>query len=223
VQASPLTSHGLGPSRPSAEKRTNHKDDIANEKLIPTIFPDYILPLASVINRDSVPREFEYTMVTVYLPKGIRVVRAEKDKFTALKFNDFNRRDRKIYGMLSPYKYLTRTMGKNSNIIPQSWTMNLAQSTLLNVMKIPHFGRHQKVNACVKMLLSCYHGGYLWIDHFIIVDPMLIHRTIGLSMQGPDPHEFYLGKAADRALAQKIKDTYGDVEKGTRGYKVYSI
>jgi hypothetical protein len=27
----------------------------------------------------------------------------------------------------------------------------------------------------------------------------------------------------DRALAQRIKDTYGDVEKGTRGYKVASI
>jgi hypothetical protein len=42
-------------------------------------------------------------------------------------------------------------------------------------------------------------------------------------MQGPDLQEFYPGKAADRELAQKIKDTYGDVEKGTRGYKVASI
>jgi hypothetical protein len=42
-------------------------------------------------------------------------------------------------------------------------------------------------------------------------------------MQGPDPYDFYLGKTADRALTQKIKETYGDVEKGTRGYKVASI
>jgi hypothetical protein len=125
--------------------------------------------------------------------------------------------------MLTPYKYLTRTKGKNSKIIPQPWMMNLAQSTLLNVMKIPHFGRHQEVNACVKLLLSCYHGGYLWLDHHITVDPTLIHRITGLSMQGPDPQEFYPGKATDRALAQKIKDTYDDVEKGTRGYKVASI
>jgi hypothetical protein len=33
-------------------------------------------------------------------------------------------------------------------------------------------------------------------------------------MQGPDPQDFYLGKATYHALAQKIKDTYGDVEKG---------
>jgi hypothetical protein len=42
-------------------------------------------------------------------------------------------------------------------------------------------------------------------------------------MQGPDPHEFYPGKTTDRALVAKIKETYGDVEKGTRGYKVASI
>jgi hypothetical protein len=42
-------------------------------------------------------------------------------------------------------------------------------------------------------------------------------------MQGPDPQEFYPGKTSDRALAQRIKETYGDVEKGTRGYKVASI
>jgi hypothetical protein len=42
-------------------------------------------------------------------------------------------------------------------------------------------------------------------------------------MQGPDPHDFYLAKATDPALAEKIKDTYGDVEKETQGYKVASI
>jgi hypothetical protein len=42
-------------------------------------------------------------------------------------------------------------------------------------------------------------------------------------MQGPDPHDFYPGKTTDRALAQKIKESYGDVEKGMHGYKVASI
>jgi hypothetical protein len=44
-----------------------------------------------------------------------------------------------------------------------------------------------------------------------------------MSMQGPDPHDFYPRKTTDRALAQNIKETYGDVEKGTHGYKVASI
>jgi hypothetical protein len=73
------------------------------------------------------------------------------------------------------------------------------------------------------MLLLCYHGGYLCLDRRITVDLTLIHRIIGLSMQGPDLQDFYPGKAIDHALAQKIKDTYGDVEKGTIGYKVSSI
>jgi SUMO ligase MMS21 Smc5/6 complex component len=101
--------------------------------------------------------------------------------------------------------------------------MNLLQSTLLNVMKIPHFGRHQEVNSRVKLFLSCYHGSYLWLDCRIIVDSTLIHRIIGLSMQGLDPQEFYPRKSTNHTQAHKIKDTYGDVEKGMRGYKVASI
>jgi hypothetical protein len=149
VAASPSTARA-GPSRQVDEKRTKHKDDLANAKLILSIFPAYLPPLRGEINRDSVPREFEYAMITAYLPKGVRAVRADQDKLAALKFSDFNLGDRKVYSMLTPHKYLTKMKGKNSKIVPQSWTQNLAQSTLLNVMKIPHFGRHQEVNACVK-------------------------------------------------------------------------
>jgi hypothetical protein len=186
-----------------------------NAKLILSILPTYLPPLSGAINKDSVPRYFEYALVTAYLPKGICTVRADQEKIAALKFSDFNLDDRKVYNMLAPHKYLTRTKGKNSKIILESWTMNLAQSTLLNVLKIPHFRRHQEVNACVKLLVSCYHGGYLWLNRHIIVDPTLINRITGLSMQGPDPHDFYLEKTMDRTLAQRIKDTYGYVEKGT--------
>jgi len=75
----------------------------------------------------------------------------------------------------------------------------------------------------VKLLLLIFHGGYLWLDRRITVDSVLIHQIIGLSMQGPDPQDLYPGKAADHALAQNIKDTYGDVEKGKRGYNLVSI
>jgi hypothetical protein len=201
LAASPSTARA-GPSRPANEKRTKHRDDLANAKLIPSILPAYLPPLSGAINHDSVPREFEYVVITAYLPKGVCAVRADQDKLATLKFSDFNLGDRKSYNMLAPHKYLTRTKGKNSKIIPQPWTQNLAQSTLLNVMKIPHFGRHQEVNACVKLLLSCYHGGYLWLNRRITVDPTLINRITGLSMQGPDPQEFYPGKTSDRALAQ---------------------
>jgi hypothetical protein len=49
LPTSPST-RGAGPSRPSNEKRTKHKDDLANAKLIPTILPTYIPPLSGAIN-----------------------------------------------------------------------------------------------------------------------------------------------------------------------------
>jgi hypothetical protein len=162
-------------------------------------------------------------LITAYLPKGICIVQANQDNLVALKFSDFNLGDRKSYSMLTPHKYLARTKGKNSKIIPQPWTQNLKQSTLLNVMKILHFNRHQELNACMKMLLSYYHRGYLWLNCHITVDMTLINQIIGLSMQGPDPHDFYPGNTSDRELAYIIKETYGDVKKGTQGYKVTSI
>jgi hypothetical protein len=85
----------------------------------------------------------------VYLLKGVHAVHADLEKLTTLKFNDFNLGDHKVYSMLASHKYLTIKKGKNPKIVPQQWTHKLAQSTLLNVMKIPHFGRHQEVNSCV--------------------------------------------------------------------------
>jgi hypothetical protein len=184
VQASPSTAHGAGPSR---ERQTKHKNDLVNAKMIPSITPTYLPPLSGAINRDSVPKDFEYELVTTYLSKEIHTVCVDQDKIATLKFNNFNLDDKKVYNMLSPHKYLTKTKGKNSKFIPQSWTMNLAQSTLLNVMKILHFERHQEVNACVKLLLSFYHGGYLWLNHCLTVDLTLINQITRLSMQGPDP------------------------------------
>jgi hypothetical protein len=64
------------------------------------------------------------------------------ERISTLKINDYNLGYRKNYGTLAPYKYLTKTEGKKSKIIPQPWTMDIARSTILNIMKIPHFERH---------------------------------------------------------------------------------
>jgi hypothetical protein len=64
VKSSPSTIHRARLSCPSAEKRTKNKDNLANAKLIPTILPDYIPPLAIMVNCDSVLGYFEYTIVT---------------------------------------------------------------------------------------------------------------------------------------------------------------
>jgi hypothetical protein len=124
-QASPSTVHGAGTSRIATRTRTKHRDDIVNAKLILSILPAYLTPLSDAINRDSVPKYFDYDLLMKYLPKEIHTVCTDQDKLAALKFSDFNLGDRKSYSMLAPHKYLTRTKGKNSKIIPQPWTQNL--------------------------------------------------------------------------------------------------
>jgi hypothetical protein len=59
VQASLSTAHRTRPSQPATKKRTKHIDDLENAKLILTILPDYIPPLANAVSHDSVPRDFD--------------------------------------------------------------------------------------------------------------------------------------------------------------------
>jgi len=158
-----------------------------NAKQIPSVFLDYIPPLAGVDKCASIPCEFEYTLITVYIPKGICIVGPQLGHIPALKNNEFNLRDRKNYMMIVPYWYLMNMTGKNLRIVSQLWIKDITQSMILNVMNIPHFGRHQEVNACVKLLLSYYHGGYMWLDKSITMDSALIHLIIRLNMQGLDP------------------------------------
>jgi hypothetical protein len=74
VQASPLTSRGAGTSRITTETKMKHIDDIANANMILSILPAYLPPISDAINRDNVPKDGDYALVVVYLPKGIRGV-----------------------------------------------------------------------------------------------------------------------------------------------------
>ena len=185
MQASPLT--GLHSSQTMIEKESKHHDDLANVKKIPSILPDYIPPLVGVVNHKKIPWDYEYTLIIVYIPKGIHVVGSQLGKIPLLKNIEFNLDKRKNYAMLSPHRYLKNKTGKKPCLVSQPWIKEMAQSTMLNVMKIPQFGCHQEVNACVKLLLSCYHGGYMWLDWRITMDLELIHLITGLSMKGPNP------------------------------------
>ena len=75
VQASPSTAHGAGTSKTMAETRTKHRENIANSKLIMRILPSYLPPLSGTINHVTVPRDFKYILIIVYLPEGVHVVR----------------------------------------------------------------------------------------------------------------------------------------------------
>ena len=67
------------------------------------ILPDYISPLAGVVNHGNIPQDFEYTLITAYIPKGICVVGSQLGQIPLLKNNDFNLGDKNNYTMLTPH------------------------------------------------------------------------------------------------------------------------
>jgi hypothetical protein len=75
LKASPSTAYAVL-SWLTDEKWTKHKDDIANANIILRILPSYLPPLSGAIYFDSVPQDFKYTLITAYLSKGVRAVRA---------------------------------------------------------------------------------------------------------------------------------------------------
>jgi hypothetical protein len=71
-QASPSVARRS--SRITIEKISKHRDDLENVKQILSVLPDYIPPLAGVVSHDSVLHDLKYTLITAYLPKGIRAI-----------------------------------------------------------------------------------------------------------------------------------------------------
>jgi hypothetical protein len=57
---------------------------------------------------------------------------------------------------------------------PQEWVSGLERERILNLLEILHFGVSTKINACVKVFLSCVHGGTLWLDPLVSINTILI-------------------------------------------------
>jgi hypothetical protein len=89
LQASSSTACQSRPSRTATEKERKHHDDLENTKLIPSILPNYISPLANSVSCDNVLRDFEYTLITAYLLKGIHVVGLQIGQIMTPKISDF--------------------------------------------------------------------------------------------------------------------------------------
>ena len=84
----------------------------------------------------------------------------------------------------------------------------LEQSDLLNLLRIPHFGRGAEVNAVVRVLLSCVHGGYLWLGNRVDLNVDLIHCIIGLSKTSKDPQTHISSKSKDSKLPATLVNKY---------------
>lgn len=100
---------------------------------------------------------------------------------------------------------------------PQPLIEVLEPSSLLNLLRIPHFERSTEVTTVVKILLSCMHEGFLWLAKKVDLNVHLIHRITGLSKRGTDPTNHFVGKELDRQIAERMKRPY-NLQKGGRAF-----
>jgi hypothetical protein len=104
----------------------------------------------------------------------------------------------------------------------KEWVKGLQRVGILNLLEIPHFGTSTEINACFKLLLSCVHGGFLWLYKSMSIGTQLIAQIIGLPTQGEGPFPLFMGKANEKALLERIKEKYGTY-RGMCGLDVVSI
>jgi hypothetical protein len=85
--------------------------------------------------------------------------------------------DEKKFPELASSKYLKKYINAETQDDHDRATdmgNRLEKDGILNLFDIPHFRRSTKINTCVKMLLSCVHRGYLWLDRPVSLDTDLI-------------------------------------------------
>jgi hypothetical protein len=100
--------------------------------------------------------------------------------------------------------------------------MGLYNIGIVNLLDAPHFGRGKPINACVKQLLACVHGGILWMDRSVPITVDLIAGIIGLPTDGENPENYLEDKTRAKAISYEIKAKYG-TERGNRGIKISDI
>lgn len=87
---------------------------------------------------------------------------------------------------------------------------------------MPYFGRCPEINVITKILLSRFHGGYLWMDEPISINNYLIARLTRLSKTRRDPSAVNVGKKQDKQLAETLKARF-KLKKKDRGFDIDSI
>jgi hypothetical protein len=96
---------------------------------------------------------------------------------------------------------------------PVQWAVGLENNEILGLLDIPHFGRGQYANNCIKKLMEVTHGGYPWLEQLVSIDVEIIAYIRGLPSWGEDPTQLINDKMKDKALVEEKKNKYG-IERG---------
>ena len=139
-----------------------------------------------------------------------------------LKYQDYNLLDHVKLPQFQVDQYMMMTMNPATKVRAlerQSWIASLQPSGLLNLLQIPHFRHSNDINAVMKVLLSCVHGGHLWLDHRVDITIDLIHQIMGLNKTRANPAAHFVGKDQDKKMATWLIKKYSL----TRGGWAYDV
>jgi hypothetical protein len=105
---------------------------------------------------------------------------------------------------------------------PVQWAARLAITRILGLLDLPHFGRGQYANNCIKQLMVITHGRDLWLGQLVSIDVELIAHITGLPSWGMEPAQFLEDKTKEKALVEEMKKKY-DIERGSCGIIIKHI
>jgi hypothetical protein len=143
------------------------------------------------------------------IPEGVVVDGDMLGMIPALKYVEHDIIDENKFQEIVQNKFLKKFINVETHMIviePRVWDRGLHKAGRLNLFDILHFGQIQEIIACVKMMLICVHGGYMWLDRTMSIDNYLIVCIIGLSLQGEDPMPFFLEKKNENNLSKRMKE-----------------
>jgi hypothetical protein len=121
---------------------------------------------------------------------------------SSLNFFDHDITDEQKFPELAREKYLCIKSVTSIGVIlleMQMWAIGIEKLGILNLLKVPHFGCILEINACDKLLLSCIHGGTLWIEPPMLIDTKLIVWITGIPKEGEDPTTLFNNKAGEKS------------------------
>jgi hypothetical protein len=92
---------------------------------------------------------------------------------------------------------------------PALWILGLHNTSIMNLLDIPHFecGKYKK--GCVKKLLVMVHGGILWMGRPVSINFYLIAQITGLPTDGEKPEKYLKDETKEKSMFDEIKAKYG--------------
>ena len=186
---------------------------------------DYIMPRAEDAPEVKIPKSGKFPVPIPQIDSRIKEDGDLLGYAVVAKFIDYNLADAKTYPQFRPDQYLTIQKNPRTGVddyIPMDHVQILERSGLLNLLRLPHFGCGAEVNAVVQILLSCLHGGYLWVGNKVDLNIDLIHCIIGLSKTGQHSMIDTTGKTKEPKLSPALVSKY-QLQRGGRAYDIESI